>query len=260
MYKPYLVARINSHADREYSKHLGKILDYDYMGSSEFEWGAIPRSRARMRLGIMNAQLKNQGSNMVIVEAPKHLVATNGAYTGCLPYALLSTETVERFPDLWEQFELLTKGECRLKEWSGIDFQYSNRFGPLAYDAWHDIENDIFFAYSKSLLEAIHALLGLPLSDEKCDRISFEFRVGDEVSVVFAQPSSNLEKKDQADRWITVTGRLFGIGDMAFLRTDDPRVKRKKICVPWHMVLTRPAGWLPEHDVEKLQRIAGAGH
>lgn len=37
---------------REYKTGIDSILKFDYMGSSEFEWGALPKSLGRIRENI----------------------------------------------------------------------------------------------------------------------------------------------------------------------------------------------------------------
>lgn len=47
----YLVLR-GSFKDRDFNTGINSILKFDYMGSSEFEWGAIPSSLNRIRTEI----------------------------------------------------------------------------------------------------------------------------------------------------------------------------------------------------------------
>jgi hypothetical protein len=36
-------------SDRDFKKGIDSIVQFDYMGSSEFEWGALPNSLGRIR-------------------------------------------------------------------------------------------------------------------------------------------------------------------------------------------------------------------
>ena len=50
---PYLVQRA-SFNEREHKSGIDSILKFDYMGSSEFEWGALPESLVEIRKNINN--------------------------------------------------------------------------------------------------------------------------------------------------------------------------------------------------------------
>jgi len=40
--------------NRDYKKGIDSIVHFDYMGSSEYEWGALPESLGKIRDGINN--------------------------------------------------------------------------------------------------------------------------------------------------------------------------------------------------------------
>jgi hypothetical protein len=48
MKTPYLIQRAKCE-DRDFKKGIDSIINLDYMGSSEFEWGAIPKSLGNVR-------------------------------------------------------------------------------------------------------------------------------------------------------------------------------------------------------------------
>ena len=49
--KTWLIQR-GKFENREHKSGIDSILSFDYMGSSEFEWGALPKSLGNMRSGL----------------------------------------------------------------------------------------------------------------------------------------------------------------------------------------------------------------
>ena len=45
---PYLIQR-GKFESRDFKEGIDSILKFDYMGSSEFEWGALPKSLQAIR-------------------------------------------------------------------------------------------------------------------------------------------------------------------------------------------------------------------
>ena len=124
MQKPYLIQRA-SFEDRSHKSGIDSILSFDYMGSSEFEWGALPKSLNRIRdhkadYVYLTFMIKDKS---ITVYCKSSDVSEVDAY--------LNT---------------LVENKIHLKEWSGFDKYikggdyFSDRF-----QFWWDIDNDIMW-------------------------------------------------------------------------------------------------------------------
>ncbi len=119
--KPYLIQRATFRYNAE-KTGIDRILSFDYMGSSEFEWGALPASLKRIR-----AERDKYRTIDISIKGKTITVFTKDE------------------PDM-EYFNWLTEGRLHLKEFSAFD-QYIKGEGYFAmkFDFWWDIENDIMF-------------------------------------------------------------------------------------------------------------------
>ena len=120
---PYLIQRAKFQ-DNSNAKGIDSILSFDYMGSAEFEFGALPQSLKRIRKNI---------SDYVLSEY------------------LLNDKKINIFCKEKEKAEIyiiltgLSDNKYRLKEY--CDLQDWIYFNPniLKSDFWWDIENDYMF-------------------------------------------------------------------------------------------------------------------
>jgi hypothetical protein len=124
---------------------INKLLDFDYMGSSEFEWGALPRSYKRIRFNLKNYKIFDTG-----------IKNFNGVSCFVLCNELLKDATIKNI-------NVLAEGNLRLKEY--ITFQYHIKKSEYSWDDpsenfWWDIENDFMFWFggediNNAILEVI---------------------------------------------------------------------------------------------------------
>lgn len=130
MRKPYLIQRA-TFQDREGKKGIDAIISLDYMGSAEFEWGALPESLGRIR--------KN------IEEYHYHKVEINNKS--------IMVFTKENIKEVTEILEELRDNKLHLKEFSDFntyvnpsnyDKEWQSK-RPHSTDFWWDIDNDIMF-------------------------------------------------------------------------------------------------------------------
>lgn len=123
--KPYLIQR--AEISDSGSKGLDSIIRIAYMGSSEFEWGALPESLKRIR---------NERKYFCFYNLP----VLNATY---------KTKTITVFckksqkSELKEYLKSLADDTAKLKEWSGFN-RYINNEKPEV-NFWWDIENDVMF-------------------------------------------------------------------------------------------------------------------
>lgn len=131
------------------------IIDLNYMGAAEFEWGALPQSTQRMLTNIEFydvfpfPQYINDKGEILMVYAPKMFI--------------------EHISEIVED---LASGKVngRLKEWCNLpDYLKGKERGYNFADFWWDIENDfyIFFGEEKKelILEAQRSMRERSIND-----------------------------------------------------------------------------------------------
>lgn len=121
---PYLIQRA-TFDERENKSGIDSILNFDYMGSAEFEFGALPKSLGRIRneLGVyvyLDIPIKNKTVTVFCKESQK-------------------TEVKNYLIELAEN-------KPHLKEFSGFNiFINGSEFFKDRTDFWWDIKNDLMF-------------------------------------------------------------------------------------------------------------------
>lgn len=137
MEKPYLVQRAKFSKDERLSKKgIDRILDFDYMGSSEFEDGSLFRSLTRIREDLKDYEyfqytFKKNSDKVVTVFSKK--------------------ENQDVICFILEQ---LADREIRLKEYCDLDAYIKGDEHYRNNDFWWDIDNDWMFWKSNAEFEA----------------------------------------------------------------------------------------------------------
>ena len=128
MKHPYLIQRAKFQ-DKPHPTDTGidKILSFDYMGSSEFEWGALPKSLKRIRQDIdyyiqFQYSFTKHPAKVVTVFCTKQ-----------------QQEFVPQILELLSEDRIWLKETCDLPKYISGDVSYPTN------DFWWDIENDWFF-------------------------------------------------------------------------------------------------------------------
>lgn len=141
---------------------------YDYMGSSEFEWGAIPKAlRAMAALELKSFQFR-----LSLASVAKPMLLEDGCAIpdpgGALPvYAIAQPELLDY---VVQTVHKVAANDIRLKE--------NARLHNVIYDlvseqrpkftettrGWFDLDNLFFFFLDRSMFEATCRLLGVPCS------------------------------------------------------------------------------------------------
>ena len=130
MTTPYLIQRAKFIKDDEYSanrKGIDKLLGFDYMGSAEFEFGALPASLKRIRAEIKDYvqfqySFKKHPAKVVTVHCKK-----------------------EEQDAVCEILEQLALDKIRLKERCDLPKFISDETNSWDNDFWWDIDNDFMF-------------------------------------------------------------------------------------------------------------------
>lgn len=138
--KPWLIQRckINKPMKNFKEKMLSQALEFDYMGSAEFEFGAIPRALASLRLVHSCCTLK-------------HLPIINKGGDALSMWGLFDS------PDQAAQYAGfiadLLKGNLRLKERTMLEPHHWGH-GNHGFDVWFDIENLVIFSFHKIFMKS----------------------------------------------------------------------------------------------------------
>lgn len=132
MKKPYLVQRATINKTFK-NKKLSEAVDFDYMGSAEFEFGAIPRAFKILK--------ENKGN---IIKSIMHF---DGKELYLCHYMKLGElgEYENYIKDLYDD-------KIRLKETSR--FAKNTRY-VCNIDFWWDIENNVMFSYNKKFMDEL---------------------------------------------------------------------------------------------------------
>jgi hypothetical protein len=131
--KTWLIQR-GKFENREYKSGIDSILSFDYMGSSEFEWGALPKSLGNIRGELneytyLDVPMKNKVITVFCKDSQKSDIK------------LYLTE--------------LAENKMRLKEFSAFDsYIKDDEYFKDRFDFWWDIENDLMFWKKNSEFES----------------------------------------------------------------------------------------------------------
>ncbi len=110
--------------NRDYKKGIDSIVHFDYMGSSEFEWGALPESLGKIRDAI---------NNYTYLDVPiKDKVIT-----------VFCKDSQKS--EVKQYLTELSENKWNLKEYSDFDNYINPRFIESRTDFWWDISNNIMF-------------------------------------------------------------------------------------------------------------------
>ena len=129
--KTYLIQRAQIE-DRDYKQGIDSIIHLDYMGASEFEWGAVPQSLKAIRVDIADyTYMDIPMDGKVITVFCK----------------------VSQRPEIREYLNALASGEMRCHSYTDFDnlLRPSNlqkdwqKRHPLRTSFWWDIENHLMF-------------------------------------------------------------------------------------------------------------------
>lgn len=137
--KTYLIQRANF-KNRPHKKGIDSIVEFDYMGSAEFEFGALPKSLENIRKNIEQYVYleTNVGNKKIMV--------------------FIQTKFLTELP---EYLNKLSKNEFHLKEYSYFDNYISdNKFLKCNTDFWWDIENHfMFWKYNNKFTEQFKKII-----------------------------------------------------------------------------------------------------
>lgn len=136
---PYLIQRAKIKT-RDTTLVLSRVVDLDYMGAAEFEFGALPKSLRRIEASL-------DKTNLLTLKEIKE---------GKRPLRVFSYFSPEEVEEYTKYLQEIRENKRRLKE----PVSFSN--GVTAYgddDFWWDIENDAMFSFDQKFMNNIQVYL-----------------------------------------------------------------------------------------------------
>ena len=110
--------------NRDYKKGIDSIVHFDYMGSSEFEWGALPESLGKIRDSIndytyLDVPIKDKVITVFCKDSQKS--------------------------EIKQYLTELSENKWHLQEYSDFDNYINPQFMKSITDFWWDISNHLMF-------------------------------------------------------------------------------------------------------------------
>lgn len=143
MQTPYLIQRGKIQrplvADR-----FSKAVDLDYMGSAEFEFGALPKGLRR---------LQAKAASISVTTEPR--ISGDGGES----LRVLHTFTPEEYEEYVLKLLDLRDGRIRTKESTWFDKDHALRFKTLRCDLWWDLDNDTMWTFDKVFAKRLKGCL-----------------------------------------------------------------------------------------------------
>lgn len=152
--KPHLVQRgtINRPLAKSDMK-LGDAINFDYMGSAEFEFGALPKSLRR---------IEDKAAALVQTTVPE---ICDGDGRSLRVWSIL---TGDDFVLYLTHLHAMRAGKYRLKERSCFDAD-PNR-SSRRIDFWWDIQNDVMWGFDKAFMNRLGDYLATSFAYMKSER------------------------------------------------------------------------------------------
>ena len=151
---PYLIQRgtIERPLDNYKDVRLSKAVDLDYMGSAEFEFGALPKSFRAMEAMADNAKL-------TVMTVPKGDTNQNTLFV----FHFFNDEELEQYKGyLIELRNSARPKSFSLKERTSFNIERSKYEQKI--DFWWDIRNHVMWSFDKDFMDNIHNLVANSLN------------------------------------------------------------------------------------------------
>lgn len=139
--KPYLIQRAKVRDNPRHNKKISENIETDYMGSAEFEFGALPKSLRRIYKDlelyhiIQVKEIKNDKNQPLIVWLK-------------FPFEIL--------PEYVEYLKLLRQGKLHVKECTNFDLpSVNNTTFAKETNFWWDIDNDVMFSFKPAIMKVL---------------------------------------------------------------------------------------------------------
>ena len=143
MKRPYLIQRCVIQPSSESNSRIGVSLDLDYMGSAEFEFGAIPKAIKRMGEKLSEFRLDELTLKLGFTDRPE-------AYPVIVFNKLSPIDLAE-----YAKFLSVNRNDeykVRTKEPTYFSIESRNSSYRSSTNFWWDIENDVMWSYDHKFM------------------------------------------------------------------------------------------------------------
>lgn len=123
---------------------LSKTVDLDYMGSAEFEFGALPKSLRTLEALI----------NQTMMTVEPRITDDAGR-----SLRVLHTFSDEEYEEYFSKLLTLREGKTRTKESTWFDKNHATMFKILRCDFWWDINNHVMWSFDKNFMKNLPDVL-----------------------------------------------------------------------------------------------------
>ena len=133
---------------------FSEAVDLDYMGSAEFEFGALPKSLRALQ-SLMDS---------ISVTTEPRITDESGA-----SLRVLHTFTSEEYEQYLVHLFAMRDGKLRTKESTWFDKDHSKHFKTLQCDLWWDIGNHVMWTFDKRFAKRLsdHLVASWKYMDEQ---------------------------------------------------------------------------------------------
>lgn len=219
LYRPYLIHRVECQYDPD-SPGINALCDYDYMGSAEYEFGAIGRSTQRTRDAITAGEI----FHIIKIPLLNPVTTPDGIHDHM--FVMVSDKNRAQYGvSFYDRIRDLIDGNVSTKERCSFDGNFA---------MWHDLEADIYFSFNATFLRLVYCILARDIHFAK--HAHRELLIGDTLTVAKVLNGRALRSVNHME---TKTGKIVGIIDNAVVIKDY-----KKYRMPFEYILT--------HDVKIL--------
>ena len=153
VHNPYLIQRATIHHPRREGR-FSEAVSLDYMGSAEFEWGALPQSLRELQARV----------DAIKVTIEPRITGENGE-----SLRVLHTFTDEEYEEYFGHLLNLREGKGQTKESTYFDKDHSKHFKTLRCDLWWDLNNSVMFTFDKVFMKRLpdHLVASWKYMDEQ---------------------------------------------------------------------------------------------
>lgn len=148
---PYLIQRAEIKTPlAESTSRLSQAVSFDYMGSAEFEFGALPKSFRRIESAADKWICR-------VVEDIKE------GETSLRVWSSFSDEEFEAYKVFLMQLRYPKDGN-RLRTKEGVRFDHDYKSSYSKTNFWWDIDNDVMFGFNKNFMNRVGNYVSSSLS------------------------------------------------------------------------------------------------
>ena len=133
---------------------FSEAVDLDYMGSSEFEWGALPKSLRALQSMV----------DSISMTVEPRITDQGGANL-----RVLHTFDGAGYEEYFAHLLQAREGKLHTKESTWFDKDHSKRFASLRCDLWWDIDNHVMWSFDKNFMKRLpdHLVASWKYMDEQ---------------------------------------------------------------------------------------------